>query len=112
MKMAGIWLRDSINGAGRLEEAEKALTALAEAAGITVLTTYRLIGTTGPSVMDHTDAARMFDDVEKGRVQLLITNRETALYRTKSDQDFIKRHLEAHGVTVMLPNELRERGNG
>ena len=109
-KNVGIWIRvsteDQVRGESP-EHHEKRARAYAEAKGWTVIEMYRLDAVSGKSVIGHTEAKRMLEDIKNGRITGLIFSKLARLARnTKELLEFAEQFRTYHADLISLQESI------
>jgi site-specific DNA recombinase len=107
-KRVGLWIRVSTEDQARGESPEHHEARgrmYAEAKGWTVVTVYHLEGVSGKSVMDHSEAKRMLEDVRAGSISGLIFSKLARLARNTPELLQFAEIFERHGADLISLQE-------
>ena len=107
-KAVGIWIRvsteDQAHGESP-EHHEARARHYADAKGWKIVEVYNLSGVSGKSVMEHPEAKRMLDDVQKGRITGLIFSKLARLARSTKQLLEFSDIFREHGADLISLQE-------
>src|SRR5580704_3440519 len=107
-KQVGIWIRVSTEDQAQgdsPEHHEERARSYAKSRGWTVKEIYNLAGQSGKAVMQHPEAKRMMEDIERGHVTGLVFSKLARLSRNRRELEDFSDYFRKHNADLISLSE-------